>query len=134
MNTQMNKFKDSALNLKAQKQQILECILNLIPARLKPEAERICHSINRNDQIYVNNKHELIINTQLIPHSNILTFIIEGLIKPPKVTREAGTQTANEQKIARFDPLFDRWGRCLDYWGSTGSEEDVYDDEDGESR
>ena len=57
--------------MRRKKYEILDCVLNILPLRLKPEAKRICDSTKENNLIFINDKHEVIIRGEIQRESNI---------------------------------------------------------------
>ena len=50
---------------------------------MKYKAKCICDTLIRNDSIFLNDQHKLIISGEVIPNSNICTKIIEELMSCP---------------------------------------------------
>ena len=69
--------------MRRNKCEILDCVLNILPTCLRSEAKRICDSTKENPQIFINDKHEVIIRGRVKHGSNILTLIIDELVKSP---------------------------------------------------
>ena len=62
---------------------ILNTVLEIMPANLKARAKCICDNLINNNRIWLNKKHELIIDGDVVPGSNICTKIIELLAVNP---------------------------------------------------
>ena len=82
--------------LKRTKCEILDCILNILPPSLRAEAKRICDLTKENPQIFINDKHEVIIRGQVEHGSNILTLIIEELMKCQSLVNTKQYETENK--------------------------------------
>ena len=82
--------------LKRTKCQILDCVLNILPPRLKAEAKRICNLTKENDGIWINAKKEVIVDGRVIPKSNICTIIIEELMKCQSPVNTKQYETENK--------------------------------------
>ena len=82
--------------LKRTKCEILDCVLNILPPSLRAEAKRICDLTKENPQIFINDKHEVIIRGQVEHGSNILTLIIEELMKCQSPVNSKQYETENK--------------------------------------
>ena len=65
--------------LKEKKAAILDCVLKILPINLKPRAKCICDKLMNTGRVWLNDKHEIIPDTELIPESNKCAYILELL-------------------------------------------------------
>ena len=69
--------------LRNKKSSVLNSVLEMLPDNLKNRAKCICDKLMGNDSIFLNDKYQIIVHGDIIPHSNICTKIIEALTSCP---------------------------------------------------
>ena len=143
-----NQIENYMAEMKRRKCIMLDRVLALLPPRLKPVAKRICDSHKENEQIFISDKNEVIVQGEVKPGSNILTVVLDELVKSPGNFKEAELQIdtlkyllAHQTKALerergvpicnKFKSMFD--GTVKYYDDSDSDSEDNTDEEDGET-
>ena len=135
--------------LKRTKCQILDCVLNILPPRLRAEANRICDFTKKNDRIWINAKKEVIIDGRVIPKSNICTIITEELMKRRSPVNIKQYETENkllkymlshqtkalerERGVPLWKKFKSMFDGTVDHFDESDTDSDINDDEEEDS-